>query len=364
MKALIATLLVKKSRIAVIAVVLAMVFVFPLVVPIVGNVSANVYTAPPGGNVSSNVYVEPPTGELPSVDAVPLPDVVVDIITPEIDYVAVTGASVTQEVAAAAMAAVAATAAEAAASTGAVITAVGSPVTVSVAEPNTVVNVTLPDDVDVSAITTMADFRADGSLVPVPTRVGSVIVLISGEVTLVPLNVEVNFTDIDMGAQFVHVTDEINLAASMMIVQGRGGGVFDPSAQVTGREASIMFLRAMGVPVDWNTAMATAQAQGLTGGATVADAPMTRVATAQMINNALNSLGVDIEVTPAEAAQILAGFADLEDLTDDELVALAVCARLGIFRGAGGNLMNPQGTLQRSHMASLVVRFQDVFLGM
>ena len=42
---------------------------------------------------------------------------------------------------------------------------------------------------------------------------------------------------------------------------------------------------------------------------------------------------------------------------------MAVTVELGIFRGAGGGLMNPDDILERSQMASLAVRLQSVILG-
>ena len=42
---------------------------------------------------------------------------------------------------------------------------------------------------------------------------------------------------------------------------------------------------------------------------------------------------------------------------------MAICVYLGIFKGAGDGLMNPNDELQRSQMASLAVRLQDAILG-
>jgi len=124
-----------------------------------------------------------------------------------------------------------------------------------------------------------------------------------------------------------------------------------------------MFLRAMGVPSDYATAMETAATIGLSDGTGLPSQPVSRIETAQLIVNALRSMGMDPQMTPEDAAVVLAAFSDLGDLSDDEILALAICVRLGIFRGAGGSIMNPNDALQRSQMASLAVRMQDVILG-
>ena len=331
-------LIIKKSRFVLITLAVAMLFSSGLTAVADGEGAV-----PISGNVSTDVY-----------------------INVEVDYVNKIAAAASEATVTAATEAVESAASALAASTGAVLASVGSPVTVSAEEPNTVAMLALPENYSMTGMTTMAALGADGTLTPVPTRLdadGKLIVLVSGNVTLVPLSVEANFTDINLGSQFVNVTNEINRAASMMIIQGRGAGRFDPSAQVTNQEAATMFLRAMGVPVEWATAMQTSQQQGLTAEGTVPGAAMTRVETAILIENALKKLGNDLQVTPAQADEILAAFTDVEDLTDSQKAAMAICVRLGIFGGAGGSLMNPNSTLQRSQVASLAVRLQNVFLG-
>ena len=90
---------------------------------------------------------------------------------------------------------------------------------------------------------------------------------------------------------------------------------------------------------------------------------MSRIATAQLIVNALSDVGMQPFLTVENARAALTEFTDLGNLTDSEAVAMAITVELGIFRGAGGGLMNPTQTLQRSQMASLAVRMQDVILG-
>ena len=263
-----------------------------------------------------------------------------------------------------ATAAVAAAAGIAAESSGASIIAVAPAVTVSVGASNTVAALTFPAGVDVAQITTMAVLNeGDGTLTPVPTRLGSdgrVRVLIRGEATLVPLYVSAGFTD--TAGHVEHVRNEINRAASLMIVNGRGSGIFDPDANVTTQEAATMFLRSIGVPVDYTNAINTGAARGLLSSGTDGARPMSRFAAAEMIVGAMRAVGLDSAMTAAEAAAVLSQFTDVANLSDGEKIAMAICFRLSIFRGAGDGLLNPYDTLQRSQMASLAVRLQDVLL--
>ena len=157
--------------------------------------------------------------------------------------------------------------------------------------------------------------------------------------------------------------DEINHAASLMIIEGRGNGMFDPDSDVTRQEAVTMFMRAIGEMVNYDIAIAMGAACGLIDAETPNATAMTRIATAELIVNALRYLGMEPTMTLEDAVAILEEFTDLGDLTDEEMIVMAICVELGIFRGAGEGLMNPNDVLQRSQMASLAVRLQDVILG-
>ena len=250
---------------------------------------------------------------------------------------------------------------------GAVISAVGDPVAVPASGNElAVTTVSLPYTIGASIITTMAVLNDDdSSLTPVPTRVnkkGDVTVLISGDVTLVPLSVQANFIDTDFGSAYIKTTQEIKRAASLLIVEGIGGGKFAPNQPVTTQQAVTMFLRAIGIPVDYTTAMKTGAKRGLIGSDAAASAVMTRIETAKLIANALRAIGIDVSLAQSEIDSLLGVFNDISGLTATERENLAICVNLGIFQGAGNEVMNPKGMLLRSQMASLAVRLQDVIL--
>jgi len=90
---------------------------------------------------------------------------------------------------------------------------------------------------------------------------------------------------------------------------------------------------------------------------------MTRVGTALIIVNALKSVGVESDITLEVAKGYVKPYPDLADLSDEETIAMAICIANDIFQGGSSGLMNPNATLQRSAVASLAVRMQNVFLG-
>jgi hypothetical protein len=254
-------------------------------------------------------------------------------------------------------------------STGGVkVTVLGEAVTVSAeGDAAAPVAVTLPEAVDVAKLTTMAIAQEDETYAPVPTRVdedGGVTVLVRGEVALVPLNVEAAFPDTDLGEAYANVTAEIDAAAAKMIVNGRESGAFDPAARVTTQEAAIMFLRAMGVPVQPLTAMDTGAEQGLVAADAAPTAPVTRGDTAVLVANALAALGLEQTLDDGEADELLADFSDVSGLSAEQRDALALCVKLGILTGYGGAKAGQIGAndaLQRSQMASITVRLQGLY---
>ena len=256
------------------------------------------------------------------------------------------------------------------------IEAVSPAVTVYTKSDVPVVATIIPlNGMNASDVTTMAMLNDDGTLTPVITRVntdGTISVIITGDVTLIPLSVVSEFTDIaEHWAQ-----QEINHAASMMIIEGVGDGVFDPSASVTNAAAVTMILRALGIFADRNAPaqsgidqtmwyavnMNTAAYRGWISNGIEPDTPMSRIETAGLIVAALRDLGMSPSINIDEISPLLAQFEDLDDLTESEREQLAICVRLGIFRGNGDGTIGPRDELTRAGMATLAVRIQELIL--
>jgi len=169
---------------------------------------------------------------------------------------------------------------------------------------------------------------------------------------------------------------EIKEAASRGLVNGIGGGKFDPDAPLAAEHAYTAFLRAMNVAVDpkapaagganqsawYAQAVNTAAQCGMLVPGVELEKQMTRIQTAGLIVNALKYLGKAPEMTEAEAGELLKNFTDLGGLSAAERIDLAICVELGIYRGSTDNTFSPGGMLQRAHIASLTVQLQDIIL--
>ena len=286
---------------------------------------------------------------------------------PELPVTTVTPSAPSEEEAELAADAVEAAAEAAADRSGATVKAAGPAISVHIPkdEPTVVKLASAAFDYSTSGITTMAILNEDGSLTPVPTRVtanGDVVVMLTEDAVLVPLNVQASFSDLVHVA--AHVSDEIKRAASLMVVEGYPDGTFHPGQQVTVQEAVTMFLRASGVPVEWASAMDTGVDSGFIGSGAIPTDPMSRIAAAQLIVDALGHFDMKFHMEAAEISSLLAPFDDLGGLSGPQREAMAACVKVGIFKGMNANTMNPGGVLNRSQMASLAVRLQDVFLGL
>ena len=307
---------------------------------------------PPGSTTSTSNTTTPPAPPPPAPAPVPTPDILA-----ELPAATAAAGEPTAEQEGAASEAVA-EAAKSYAENNIDVKQAGDPVTVSGGDTPTLTTIS---GADIGNATVMAMVNPDGSLMPVPTKInddGTVTVLITGDVVLVPLAVEADLGDMpgDYWAK-----DEIERAASLMILQSIGGD-FDPTAPATGQQAMAMLLSAIGVPADYDTVLETGGSFGLTDIAEP-DAPMTRIQAAKLIISVLDALGMKPSMDVEKAKEVLAGYTDVGKLNDDELVFMGILVELGIFKGNPDGTMDPGGELQCDHLVSLAVRVQDVLFG-
>jgi hypothetical protein len=264
------------------------------------------------------------------------------------------------------------TAAGAAESNNISIVAAGPPVNVSAGESPTITNI---PNIEAEGATVLAILNDDGTLTPVMTVInedGTMTALISGDVTLVPLAVEADFNDVEG-----HWAEEaINRAASLMLVEGTGGGSYSPAAEVTGGQAVTLFMRMLAMSVDADAppvdgidqdawfagAVNTGVQNGLMPDVDPSE-PMSRLQMAELISNALRIVGRKPDMSVEQAKEILAGFTDMEHLTDEQIVFMGILVQIGIFQGNGDGTMAPDAVLRRSHLATLALRVQDYIMG-
>ncbi len=331
------------------------------------------YSAPvtPGaGSGSDNSTTTPTPTPTPPTPTAELPTVAAVVETPSVAQVAAVAQAVTSV-------------AEHAAVTGISVTAIAAPVTVHLPTSNhTAVSATiaLPETVDLTKITTMARLNADGTLSPVPTKIEVingkqvVVAILRNDSTLVPMNVVPNFKDI--GQLSSGVSADIDRAAAMMIFDGVGDNKFQPNKPVTYAESTTAFLRTIGIPLDnsspavsginqtkwYSDAMNTAVKEGLITNSTNPEGQLKRVDAASLMVDILASMKIKPTLTADEVNAALRNYKDDATLTVEQRTDMAICIKLGIYKGYNDGTMRPDATVLRSQMASLAVRLQNVIL--
>lgn len=167
--------------------------------------------------------------------------------------------------------------------------------------------------------------------------------------------------------------DDVELMASRWVVLGRDTGLFDPTALVSRAEFAAMLVRAMllqpavGEPGftdvtasdSFYEEIATAAKSGLVRGYSDGDfrpnAPVTREEACVMLARAMRLETPDL--ASPDVAQVLARFADTDEVSAWARGDVAACAEVGIVRGRDEDSLAPQDSLTRAEAAAMIARF-------
>lgn len=227
----------------------------------------------------------------------------------------------------------------------------------------------------------LALYRLDGPGVA-PARVplswavgGGVVAVLPHFSTYAALEIDVAFADI----QGQWAEGDIEAAAAHGLVQGVGGGVFAPEAEVTRAEFAAMLVRALAIPASSGTApfsdvapdawyaadVAAASAVGIVTGLDAAhfapDAPIDREQMAAMLGRALAYVAGQ-RVLPTFAGGA-AAFRDLAGVDAWAQQAVAYTAQLGLLRGNPDGTLQPLDTATRAQAAVVLVRLGALVAG-
>jgi GH35 family endo-1,4-beta-xylanase len=206
--------------------------------------------------------------------------------------------------------------------------------------------------------------NADGSFTTVPTytdKSGTVYVFVNEAKTLIPVTITTAYSDVPenhWSAKFVRTASELG------IIFGFGDSTFKPDATVTNQQTVAMFMRTVGFNAEYDTVLSTAAAQGIKSAAGLNNNDFTsRAVSAVLIKDTLAALKVDVSLTEEEKASILKPFIDLEGLTEEETLSIAVAVKYGIlvgtYVGKDYSTMRPEMSLTRSQMATISVQLVD-----
>ena len=187
--------------------------------------------------------------------------------------------------------------------------------------------------------------------------------------SLVPAASSSSFPDVDDGVWYADYVEAV-MAAGVM--EGRGGGVFDPDGEITRAEFATALFRLSGdeapatapsfcdvAPEAWDRPyVAWAESRvivmGYPGGAFAPDAPVLRSESAAMIVRFLKAFGFVLD----EAEDAAEPFSDVDpDAWYSGGVELLRAA--GLARGDGSGCFSPSATTTRAEAAAFFIRLSD-----
>ncbi|MDQ6419479.1 glycosyl hydrolase 53 family protein [Paenibacillus sp. LHD-117] len=161
-------------------------------------------------------------------------------------------------------------------------------------------------------------------------------------------------------------TQAIETLAARGVIEGRGDDVFDPNAQVTRAEFTVMLTRALGFSAEGGTAFSDVAADSYYAASVKAAAKrgiilgdgqgkfkpndsITREELAVMTVRALSASGIQLPQGSMEA------FADADDVSVYAAEALGKAVHAGIVMGKSGRLM-PAAEATRAEAAAIITR--------
>jgi len=186
------------------------------------------------------------------------------------------------------------------------------------------------------------------------------------------------FADVRPGEWY---TNYVEKAASKRLVQGVGGGSYDPDRNVTRAEFVQMMSNAMQLPralvntrvysdVPSNAwfydAVMKARSAGLldrfSGDSFFPNQPITREEMAAILAAVARRENLTSSSPPVSLAQV---FTDFNQINSSYTSDIELVYRLGIMQGIGGGMFNPRGMTTRAQAATVQIRLLELlgFLG-
>ena len=236
--------------------------------------------------------------------------------------------------------------------------------------------VAIPDGADPEKITTAVVVEPDGTVRHVPTKVE----LIDGRYyARVNSLTNSTYTVIWHPVAFADMADHwakdaVNDMGSRMVIEGVGGGRFEPGREVTRAEFAAILVRALGLKLeegaapftdvresDWhNGAVLTAHAYGLIAGygdgAFRPDERITREQAMTMLARAMALTNLKASLPGGSADEALRPYADAAETSGWALAGIADSVQAGIVTGRGGEALAPKAFITRAEAAVMVER--------
>lgn len=239
--------------------------------------------------------------------------------------------------------------------------------------------IVIPNSADPSSkIMTGVTIAKDGNIVPLPTRIvkenGKIFAFIYSLTNSVYAVIENDKTFSDIQEHWAK--NDIERAASKLIVQGVSESSFQPNKQITRAEFTVMLVRALGLhsfdqPASftdvksgqWYYETASiAEGYGLVtasnGSEYLPDEKLSRGEAMVLLAKAMKLAGLETTITDREAAQQLSLFKDHELLDPSARTAAALNVKYGIVKGNRG-LLTPDSVITRAETTVILQRFLE-----
>ncbi|NUU74338.1 glycoside hydrolase family 3 C-terminal domain-containing protein [Paenibacillus xylanilyticus] len=251
---------------------------------------------------------------------------------------------------------------------------IGEPWNVTIKDKQGIyVTATLPAVNDVAADSTaIVHVGEAGKLTPVPGVLTQDTngnqawkVLINQAGTYVAIHSKRTFVDVASSAWYA---GDIAKASSKLLINGVSERRVQPQGTTTSAQTLMAAMNAIGIDPGaaalnekWFDPVLRAAVEYdlMEEGQFLPNAPMSREGMAIVLIHALNLAGVDTELPEAEIESWLEDFKDRDQLTPNSRSAMAAAIGLGIFQGTPEGLLQPQSTLTRSQLATVIVRVHD-----
>ena len=168
--------------------------------------------------------------------------------------------------------------------------------------------------------------------------------------------------------------DEVNDLASRGIIKGRSETEFDPNANITRADNTVLLLRVLGKTVEvtdnfddvyvgsyYYKEVGMAKALGIASGVGDnkfdPDAPVRRQDMATLAYRVLSKEGL---LTSIPNTAVLNQFKDKDYIDFYAREAMAACVDAGLMSGYGDNTINPQGNASRIEVALFIHRISEM----
>ncbi len=239
--------------------------------------------------------------------------------------------------------------------------------------------VAIPDGIDPSKIITGVVLNNDGTFSHVPTT----IIVIDGKYyakissltnsTYLIISGPKTFTDVEKH----WAKNDVNTMVSRLIMDGIDNDKFDPNANITRGELADAIVRGLGLLRSGATtdkftdvkpghkymaAITIATEYGLIRGygdnTYRPDNTITRENAMIILARAMKIAGMDVNITNAEAKEILSVYKDASKVSKTAVNGAALCTKYGVFAGSN-NMLSPKGNITKAETAAVIKRLLE-----